>query len=151
MVVFPVRTELANLVSVQRQHEPDPRQHGRPAALNGQHQLRDRGLPLGRRGFLLGQVGDVGGGVVQRDERATVRQFGRIVKFAPQPCSGPRTRKSPGGERAGCWRRGNQRELADLCAVISQDLGKVWPCFASCRFSPLVRSASFRIEHLLIS
>jgi hypothetical protein len=42
-------------------------------------------------------------------------------------------------------------ELAHLCAVISRALGKIWPWFASCRFSPLVRSASFRIEHLLIS
>ena len=31
------------------------------------------------------------------------------------------------------------------------ELGKIWPCFASCRFLPLVRSASFRIEHQLFS
>jgi hypothetical protein len=46
--------------------------------------------------------------------------------------------------------RADVRPPFDPAFAVSQGLGKIWPCFASCRFSPLVRSASFRIEHLLI-
>jgi hypothetical protein len=66
----------------------------------------------------------------------------------------------PGRRNLGvAWSRGELKNppgevaipgnLAYLCAVISRGLGKIWLCFASC--SPLVRSASFRFEHLLIS
>jgi hypothetical protein len=48
-------------------------------------------------------------------------------------------------------RNGQSGNFAHRCAVICRGvLGRIWPCFASCQFSPLVRSASFRIEHLLI-
>jgi hypothetical protein len=42
---------------------------------------------------------------------------------------------------------GTFRNLAQLLA----GSGEIQPWFASCRFSPLVRSASFRVQHPLIS
>jgi hypothetical protein len=56
MVIFPVRVELANLCRFNAFIEADPRQHRRPATLDRQHQLTDRGLPLERRGLLFSKA-----------------------------------------------------------------------------------------------
>ena len=81
-MLFAIRVELANVPAVQCEQNTDARQHDRPAALGRPHQGLNRGLPFRLGGFLFRQLGDVGRGVAQRDERAPIRQLDRILKHA---------------------------------------------------------------------
>jgi hypothetical protein len=58
---------------IQRPQDADPREHRRPVMLHNQQQRFGRCLPFVGIVFCLGQLGDVGTGVLQRDELATAR------------------------------------------------------------------------------
>jgi hypothetical protein len=73
-------------VAVQRIHDSDARQHRVTASRHEQQNL-DRGLPFRQPEFLLRQLRDVVGCVLERDELATVRQRYRILKLRCQPVS----------------------------------------------------------------
>jgi hypothetical protein len=66
VMLLAIRIEFANLVTVQRLHDPDPRQHRRAAALGDQQQRLGCGLPFRR--FVLGlrKLRDVRPGILQR-------------------------------------------------------------------------------------
>jgi hypothetical protein len=70
MMLFARRFEHAFDVSVQRLHHPNPRKHRRPAGRRDQDQGLHRRLPFRR--FVLGlrKLGDLGPGILERDERA---------------------------------------------------------------------------------
>jgi len=67
MMGLAVRIELANVMAVDRLHHPDPREHRRPVALGNQQQRLHRGQPFFGVVFGLRQLGDVDGGVAERD------------------------------------------------------------------------------------
>jgi hypothetical protein len=61
-------------VTVQRPHDPDPRQHRRAAALGDQQQRLRRSLPLPRLVLGLRKLRDVVAGILERDKRAAAGQ-----------------------------------------------------------------------------
>ena len=63
-------------VTIERVHHADPGEHRRAAALGNQQQRFHRRLPFGGVVFGLGELGDVGGGVTQGNERLALGQFG---------------------------------------------------------------------------
>lgn len=65
-------------MSVDRPHHPDPRHHLRAVALSDEQQRLHRRLPLCRVVLGLRQLGDVLGGIAQREQLATIRQEDRI-------------------------------------------------------------------------
>lgn len=81
MRLFAIGIEYALDMAVQRSHEPHARHHRRTTSRDEQQNL-DRGLPFRQVGFLLWQLRDVVGYVLQRDELATVRQRYRILEFS---------------------------------------------------------------------
>jgi hypothetical protein len=71
MVLLGVGIESKHDVTIKRLHKRDPRQHGvAPAA--AQHQRLDRDLPLRQIGFLLRQLRDAVGLVLQREQLPAV-------------------------------------------------------------------------------
>ena len=73
-------------MAVQRPHDADPREHGRPVMLCDQQQRLHRGLPFRDIVFCLGQFGDVERGVAERDQRLALRRRDWFVEnFACQP------------------------------------------------------------------
>jgi len=64
------RNSRRSRAAVQCPHDPDPRQHRRPAVRRDQDQGLHRGLPLWCRVFRLRQFGDVVAGILERDELA---------------------------------------------------------------------------------
>ena len=92
MLVLAQRIEHPLNVTVQRPHYADPREHRRSAHRRDQDQGFHRCLPLRGRVLGLGQPGDVGTGVLQRDELTTARQRDRFVEW-PFPALGRATRR----------------------------------------------------------
>ena len=74
-------------VPVQCPHNTDAREHRWAAERRHQDQGFHRGLPFRRFVFCLWQLGDVGAGVLQRDERSPVRQLDWVVKFTAPACT----------------------------------------------------------------
>ena len=72
--IFAIGIEHPLDMTVQRLHDPDPRQH-RITTAAAQHQDLDRRLPFRQVGLFLRQAGDVVGGVAKRDELLAVRQY----------------------------------------------------------------------------
>ena len=79
MCLFAIGIEHPLDMTVQRLHDPDPRQH-RVATAAAQHQNLDCRLPFRKIGFALWQLRDVVGCVFQGEERPTVRQWDSILK-----------------------------------------------------------------------
>jgi hypothetical protein len=73
MRVFALGIEHPLDATVQRLHDPDPRQH-RITAAAAQHQDLDRCLPFRQVGFVLRQLRDAVGIVLQRHELSAARQ-----------------------------------------------------------------------------
>ena len=79
MCLFAIRIEYPLDTTVQRPHDPDPRQHGIATAAT-QHQNLDRRLPFRQVGFFFRQLGDVVGRVLQREQLPAVGQRDRLVE-----------------------------------------------------------------------
>jgi hypothetical protein len=78
-------------VTVQGSHDADPRKHRRPAFRCEQDQRFHRRLPFRRLVLGFRQPGDVGPGILERDELAAVRQDDRILECSlPAARSGTR-------------------------------------------------------------
>ena len=69
-------------VTVQGSHDANPRQHRRAARRRDQDQGLHRSLPFRRLVLGLGQLGDEGPGILERDEFAAAGQRDRIVERA---------------------------------------------------------------------
>jgi len=61
-----IGVELANLVAVQRSHDPNARQHRRATALGDQEQCFGRRQPIRRFVLCLRELRDVGRGILKR-------------------------------------------------------------------------------------
>jgi hypothetical protein len=83
MRVSPVGVEHPRDVPVQSPHHADARMHQEVAAFGGADQAVDSSLLVGMVLLCLGQLHDVGGGILERDKLATVRQRDRFVKRPP--------------------------------------------------------------------
>ena len=81
-MVFPIRIKHPLDVTVQRPQDADAREHRWAAERRHQDQGFHRGLPFRRFVFCLWQLGDVGAGVLQRDELACARKRDRFVELA---------------------------------------------------------------------
>ena len=81
-MLLPRRVELLDVVTVQRAHNADPREHRRTAELDHQYQGFNRRLPFRQRGFFCRQRRDVVGRVAKDDELFAVRQRDRLVELA---------------------------------------------------------------------
>jgi hypothetical protein len=68
------------MMSVERTHNTEAGKHCRASEIDHQHQRLDGGLPFRRIMLALRQLGDEGGGVVQRDQPAAIWQQDRIVR-----------------------------------------------------------------------
>ena len=91
-------------MTVQRLHNPDPPHHRWPAAA-AQHQHLDRGLPFRQVGFLLRQLHDVVGRVLQGEQLPAVGQDDGILERGG-PGHGKSFFKNEGGAA-----RGDKRPL----------------------------------------
>jgi hypothetical protein len=65
---------------MQRSHHADPGEHRRPVMFCDQHQRLHRGLPFFGMVFGLGQLGDVGRGVAESDQRLAARLVAGLVR-----------------------------------------------------------------------
>jgi hypothetical protein len=83
MMRLPVEIELANVVTVERLHHADPREHRRPAFRRDQDQRLHRRLPLRRLVLGLPQLRDVRPGILERDDRAAVGSDRRMSASSP--------------------------------------------------------------------
>ena len=79
MCLFAIGIEHPLDMTVQRSHDSNPRHHRVPAAA-AQHQRFDRRLPFWQVGFLFGQLVDVVGRVLQRQQLPAVGQNDGILK-----------------------------------------------------------------------
>jgi hypothetical protein len=77
--LFAIGIENPLNIAGQGSHDPDPRQH-RVTAAAAQHQRPDRRLPFRQVGFLLWQLRNVVGCVLQRVQLSAVGQHDGIVK-----------------------------------------------------------------------
>jgi hypothetical protein len=82
MVIFALGIRHPLDMTVQRFHDPDPRQHRVTHAAAQQHNL-DRRLPFRRVGFTFRHAGDVVGAVPQRDWAAGASGDGGVAVAAP--------------------------------------------------------------------
>lgn len=79
MMFLGVGTERKRNVPIERFHKCDPRKHHVTAAA-AQHQRLDRCVPFRQIRFLLRQLGDVVGRVLQRQQLPVVRQNNGILE-----------------------------------------------------------------------
>ena len=79
MCLFAIRIEYPLDTTVQRPHDPDPRQHWIANAAT-QHQKFDRRLLLLQVGLFFRQLGVVVGRVLQREQLPAVGQRDRLVE-----------------------------------------------------------------------
>ena len=80
-MILAFRIEHALDVPVQRAQHSDPRVHQEVPAFRGTDQAVNRGLPFPGLLFGLGQLGDVGGGVLERDQLAAAGKRDRLVEM----------------------------------------------------------------------
>jgi hypothetical protein len=79
MLLLGVGVERYHDVAIERLHERDARQH-RMTATAAQHQRLDCDLPVSQAGFLLRQLRNIVGRVLQREQLPAVGQNDGIVK-----------------------------------------------------------------------
>ena len=94
MLFLSGRIKLPLDVTIQRPHHAYPGKHHRATALGNQQKRFHRGLPFFGIVFGLGEFGDVGCGVAERDELLAFGQFDGIEKWlvprqvSPRPALG---------------------------------------------------------------
>jgi hypothetical protein len=72
------------VLAIERTHHADAGEHRRATKIGHKHQCLDGGLPFRRIMLALRQLGDEGGGMVQRNQFAAIVQQDRIVE-SPLP------------------------------------------------------------------